>query len=473
LDVALVNWRAKNISILILPRTRVLERTYVLPTDRDQDVTRILKYRLSSETPFLMRDLDWSWRIVGKDANGEYLIKVALVEKSRLRKYLEQCELPRQPVGVLVEDDFLAAYQSSCEREGAPGVTPEQTASPPQSVSQPSEVHLYSLQQRLLASLVKSGSSLRSNVTSLNGHEVQEIGLQEVLTPLIDQTKSSPEAGGSQPQPIQIRWDSGLQAKGLHVDPALGFQVGAPIPALKDTLRDGAVQDGAVHGGTVQEDAARESDAALGDGALRSLPEGGWILEPDKLKDPDLARWVRQNATKGLLPESWRAEQRGRKLLMRLLLICGGIVLACLAARITLSSIEAKTRGDRLAVEEQRRSLRLELREVEAAQMLINRLEAGSGSTRQILSAWDRIAQHVPRDMKLTSLVFQENGVLILHGTTKRRTDIGTLIEALAADPSQMFRDVTLGGLEERRDQEQIFNIRALVRGGVEKESPQ
>lgn len=425
----------------------MLERTYVLPTDRHQDVRRILEFRLSSDTPFLIRDLDWSWRIVGKNARGEHIVKVALVEKSRLRSYLEQCALPRQPAGVLVEDDFLAAYQDSRDREEAEDARSEPAGSSPHTASRPSQIHLYSLQRRLLASLVRRGTSLRSNVTSMNGHEAKEISLQEVLTPLMHQAESSQAAEGR--QPVRIRCDSGLGTEDLNVGPGLEVEMGSPLSRLQDSMQNGG----------------------LGENALHSLPEGGWVLEPDRLKDASLARWAKENSTMRLLPESWRAGQRGRKLVRRLLLAGGVIVLACLIVRVALNGLEAQTRGDRLAVEEQRVSLKSELREVEAAQMLINRLEAGSGSTRMILSAWDQIARHVPKSMSLTSLVIQENGVLILHGTTNHRSDVGELIEALASDPSGAFRDVTLGGLEERRGQQQIFNIRAVVREGIEKEA--
>lgn len=444
-------WRRGDKSpILVLPRTKVLERTYTVPTNRTHEITRILSFRLYSETPFLMEDLDWSWRIVGRHGKGGFLVKVVLVEKSRFFKYFEESALACRPTGVLVEDDLLTAWQdfrgSDVDTTGetagqADGGVPSQQEGKAENAGAP-EIHLYALPQRLLANLVYGGTSVSSNVVSLNGHFVREEKVRGLLAPLVTVAKFFSGAHEGSSEGIRLRLESSLQSRDL---PLSGMPVGEPISTPDEETELGP----------------------SGQPALASLPGGGWVLLPDLLKDRRLAGWAQREATPKLLPETWRAEAKGRERLRTLAVIGAALLAVALGGQLTLSLIGTRMIKQRHALEETRSNLRVETQDVEAAQLLITRMEAGSGSTRFALSVWDRIAQYVLSGIKLTSISIPEGGPVVVHGTARSRAEIGDFMHAMGSDPSGLFGKVSLGGLKQSRTGEQTFHVRAIVMGNA------
>lgn len=138
--------------VLILPRTQVLRRQLVLPTCDRKETEHILRYRMPLETPFMIDEIAWTWRVVQALSNGSYLVRVTIVEKKKLRRYLDENGVGSRIRGILVEDEFLALWQDMASASGA---------------SAP-EIQVYRLPGRLLANLTMSGECLRSEARQVD-----------------------------------------------------------------------------------------------------------------------------------------------------------------------------------------------------------------------------------------------------------------------------------------------------------------
>jgi hypothetical protein len=425
--------RPRGPQILILPRTRVLERLFVLPTCRKEEVEQLLRYRIPAETPFLLQQVDWQGEIVGQTEDGSYLARVVLVERQRFQSYLDACGLEDAVEGVLLEDDLLQL---------AGGERPEGESKP--------EIRLHQVQDRLLAFVVREGRVVISDATS------QQDGTPSVQAPrnmaaelcrrYREAVPGNSGSGSSGEIDLPLRASPDV-AERLEADRLSGMISGIvlPPPALPPPFGAGRADAGAAH--------------AL---PVAPLAPGGWLISLRALDDRRLAELIRSRARTGLLPEGRRARITGRRRCASLLRAAvAGLaltILFSLAAKVAAHHWTTQRRG----VDQIRELLHADLQEVQAAQELIKRVEAGPGLGPPVLKAWDRVAALVPPGAALTGLSIQDDGVLVIHGLAEQRSDITSLMEAFRADSTGFFAEVLLEGLESKGT-ESVFHVTAKL----------
>ncbi|MFC1572249.1 PilN domain-containing protein [Candidatus Eisenbacteria bacterium] len=403
--------------ILILPRTQVLERLLVVPTSKVDEIKRILQYRIPSETPFLVDQIAWTWKISRRLPDGSFLVRVLLVEKERIKTYLKTNQVDPGICGILVEDDFLTIWQRATPRRNKQ--SDESDAS--RVAAGDDEVYLYRLQDRLLATLVHSGECLRSSVLSTRECDPSESAVAELIAGL----SSDGTAGFARPE-----------ASPAKIEPL-------PSP-IQPTLPD--------------PDNHR---------ALSPLKSGGWLLHPGSLGNRPLAAKLRSECRRDLLPEEWEALAAGRKTLFRLLGVAAVLLLAAVVSSVLAGQVENRTHESRRTVDETRAAFKEDLKEVEAAQMLIERVESWSNGGRSILAAWNRVSECVPKGVTLTGLTARKTGTMTVHGTSPNRAMVIELMDALQSDTEALFDEALLTGLEER-DGKQVFHISITMESGQE-----
>ncbi len=383
--------------VLILPRTQVIQRVFVLPTLREREVERILAYRIPLETPFLPEEIAWSWRPVQELPNGEHRIRVTIVEKERLRGYLEASEVSPHIRGLLGEDEFLALWQDH------------------QCASEEEEVHAYRLPGRLLAVLAHEGECVRSNVQPDGGEA------SALMRGLLD---GDGRGGTLGDRPVRVTSDLAGVAAGAEL---------AAVPDLVNPLN--AEENG-----------------------LIALPAGGWLLPLRRLGDRRLAARVRSRSHRGLLPEAWRQLARGRSRLIRMLAIGVAALVLAWAGTLGIDHLVRRTRQTRVDLDSSRASLRADLEQVQAAEVLIASVEAQSDRGRGILAAWNQVSTSVPRGVRLSGLSHQDTGRILINGSAEDRELVIEFMESLRRESEDLFEGVVLGGLEKRGDR-QVFHI--------------
>ncbi len=394
--------------ILILPRTRVLRREFLLPTSKPAELRRLLGYRIPLETPWLASEIAWDWRIVCSEPDGGVLVRVSIVERAAFARYLGDAGLGPRLLGVLVEDDYLALAANS---NGAGKAASD-------------EIHIYRHQGRLLAMKMSGGECLRSSGRAIHGANDSAAVIAELIAELL-----ASESGEA--KSIGLRFSPGIE-----ITPPAGLVVGAP---LTDPLDDDS-------------DADRSS--------RMKLPGGGWLLRGGSPTQRGLAARSRQG--RALFPDAWQRRAAGSKIAMRFLVTL--LVIVALAASFTAGAgqLAKRATSERAEIDASRTWLQGELEQVQAAQMLITNVTAWGSRGREILAAWDRIAEIVPRGVSLTALSVQEGGRVVIQGRARSRAAIVSFIEDLRADESQLFAAIALGGLEERGGR-QHFNIDAQL----------
>jgi hypothetical protein len=443
-------------------------------------VDSILRYRIPSETPFLTEQVDWTWKVVGSLPDGSYLVRVDLVEKQRMQRYLDECAIDPGIQGVLVEDELLTLWQSqgrtgagasgpslgrtSAQGEtsadggtwtqggtSADGGTQAQSGVSPQTdervtPAEQEQIHLYRLRNRLLAVLVLDGQCARSNVLSINHTNPTESAVTHLIEGLLT------DVGGQDAGSVQgigerrVRRQRGLEpclpSSGVSETPDLENPLEEPADALAGDETRG-------HAAAVPARDAME---------LLPLKAGGWILFPKSVRNRKLGSCISSESRRDLLPESWRARASGRRTVLGLLATgVLGLAVALLFSLVT-GQVEKHVRETRLGLDAERAVLKTDLEEVQAAQLLIEHVGAWSGTGRVILSAWDRISAGVPKGVILTGLAIRDDGALTIHGAAPDRPTIIALMEALRSDHSGLFSKVLLGGLEERGGK-QVFHL--------------
>jgi hypothetical protein len=401
---------------------------------------------MPSETPFLPEQVSWSWKVVDERADGSCLVRVDLVENRRMQEFLSDNEVAPGLDAVVVEDDFLTLWQTtrnpvsesiSLDGEGRPKETTRDSDG-----SKEHEIHLYRQQDRFLSVLTRRGTCIVSNVLNVDGTDHPRTFVGQLIGGLRASAVTAPSIQSD--VETRIRSQQGL---GLSDAPS----VSSELPDLYNPLV-------AQEGGSV---------------ALRAIPlkTGGWILPTKTMKNRRLASQLRLESKKDLLPESWRARAVGHKVVSGLLLFSTLCIAVALALSFLAGKLEQRTRDARLSIDGTRELLKEDLEEVQAAQLMIERVATWSGTARMVLGAWDRVSASVPSGVALSSLTIRGDGDLAIHGTAPDRGRVVTLMDALRTDRSGLFRNVVLGGLEERNGQ-QAFHVLAHVVEGTEVPQP-
>ena len=378
--------------ILLLPRTRVLRREFLLPTARPRELRKILGYRIPLETPFLAGEITWDWRVVEAREDGTFLVRVSIVEKAAFARQLAEAGLGRRLLGLLVEDDYFAML-------GAGG----------------DEIHVLAHQGRVLALRVRGGECIRSVARALAGN-----GRAETAAALVRELIAA-ETGANVPVRSALAETIPLPA---------GLEAGPPLETGVN-------------------------------GKAAALPGGGGLL-PARTRRPRGLR-PRMRAGRALLPDAWQLRGAGRKVAVRFLLTLVAAALLAAGFGAIAGELAGRALAERAEIDASRSWLQTELEQVQAAQMLITNVTAWGSRGREILAAWDRVAEKVPAGVNLTALSVQEGGRVVIQGQAKSRGAIVSFIEELRADDTGLFAELALGGLEERGGR-QHFNIDALLR---------
>jgi hypothetical protein len=484
-----VSRQVKGPKILVLPRTQMIQRLFLVPTSEPTEVPSILRFRLPAETPFLPDQVDWTWRIVGQTLDGRFLARVDLVEKERLQHYLDEAGVDPMVDGVLSEDDFLSLWEH--HRRSAPIVPgaagTEATASPRRETC---EARLYHTQDRILAILVHAGRCIRSNVLSVSSADPTASAVRTLMDGLVTglprgvQSLSS-EQGDSEPRPASEGPALAVSATMAHTDgpdlclfarvlvqQGLEHLVPPDTSAHVETVESPLTASGHSASGMTQSPASESSSAS---GTLpvwlTPLPQGGWILALKGIRDRRLASRLKAESRTDLLPKRWRVGSLGRRRTAGLF----SFGLFCCAASVLLSvglgQMERYAQKSRLAIDERRTVLKNDLREVQVAQLLIDRVAASTLPRRTVLSTWDRVVAAVPGGMVLTGLSIADDGSFAVHGAAPDRDAVVRFMESLRSDPSGHFAQVVLGGLEQR-EARAIFHLVGRVAAQAESSKP-
>jgi hypothetical protein len=415
-----------------------------MPTSRPEEVERILRYRIPSETPFLLEQVAWSIKTIGQRPDGSYLVRVDIVEKKRLQEYLSRNNVDPAIAGVIIEDEFLSLYQ----RE----TMPKETGRARESSSTTSQLgledpdayqtHFYRQQNRLISVLVHNGSCVSSNTLSTNEHGPEGSSAERLVDGLrgSDSIPADVVAHGEG----RFRAQEGLELTLPRSESPIVADLANPLAGNETTKPRMEVS---------------------------TLETGGWILRLPSIKDRRLANQVRSGSKRDLLPELWNARASGRRTILGLLWFSAAVFVLSLGISFAAGQIEKRARDDRLSLDGTRELLKEDLEEVEAAQLLIDRVATWSGTGRMILDAWDRICAATPQDLALTNLSIRAGGELAVHGVAQDRGAIVTLMDQLRGNSSGILKEVVLGGLEERNGQ-QLFHVIARLSQQEEVSSP-
>ncbi len=441
-----------NSGILILPRTQVLQRLFLLPTRKAKEIEQVLAYRIPAETPFLATEITWTWRVVHHLSDGQYLVCVLIVEKRRLQCFLDDAKVGAGIRGLLVEDEFLSIWRTgrtgsvtevSADRAASAEVAQDNESTVTNALS--GEAHFYRIPGRVLGVHMIGGHCLRSYVKPVNGTDSYAAVVEQLLTEL----STTPLAD-----------DTTLSTDNIRDPKRCRLQAGDNL--WPDIETNGVAQDLENPLWTVTNDPPETLSWRRKEKTLIPLASGGWILHSRTLSDRKLGSRLRAAARLDLLPARWSAGHAGRRITSWILLVAMLGVIAALAGSYGANKLADQAQASRELVDQARARLTVDLEQVQAAQMLVASVEDKSSTGRVILAAWDQVSEAVPRGMLLTGLTIRTAGSIQITGTAPDREAVIELMEVMRGAANGFFSEVLLGGLEERSGK-QIFNIQASI----------
>lgn len=422
--------------VLVMPRTQVFERLFFLPTHEPALVEKMMEFRLAKAFPFPMEDIDFAWKVVGTRADGHFLVRVIIVEHSRMKKYLATCGIDEPPRGIVLEDELLAAWQA---RFGT-------------DMREREWIEVYETQGRLLTSRVREGQCLSSNVIASHGVPYSESAVRIVASPLTEDLFDSLTAEPA-PAAVPTRPRYRMQS-----------EMEIPVPAEWE-LESIGVENPFL--ATLTQTATKPSAATM------PLEGGGWLIDPEQFGGKVMRCRIQELESARLFPAPWRNRATGATTVVRCFLVLVSLLAVGALCTTIVGGLALHNEHATSRINKNRIGMQAGLREVEAAQNLLRHVGPGNRDEDSILATWDRIAASLPPQVSLSTLHFESDGTVRVQGQSDQTQGVLHLAEALRTDAAEVFEGVWLGGVV---DQEGRKSFTIFVRthpGGTSPATPE